>query len=173
MNKLEDLEIYARKQGYDVVQVTDGLNGYPRNLHYAAIGFEDIEEAEKLAKATGGEVVTLRRRDGHQFYTEEGWTYKPFDLISIFSEFDSIAGIFTKEDLNTQYLNDYLDYLNESEAEKLLCTIRGLEQNQFVLLWNIFNGKANYEVLPIITMRYSYDVYTYVIGVADRAYLGL
>lgn len=173
MNEFEDLEYYANTHGYDVVTVTDDRSGYPRGLHYAAIGFEDIKEAEKLAKATGGEVVILRRRDGHQFYTEEGWTYKPFDLISIFSEFDSIAGIFTKEDLNTQYLTDYFEHLNESEVEKLLCTIRGLEQNQFVLLWNIYNGKANYEVLPIITMRYSYDVYTYVIGVADRAYLGL
>ena len=158
-----DIDEYAFKNGLNLIEITEDRTGYPRGLHYGMIGFEDIAEAEQAAKQINGEVVRLRRRDGHQFYTEEGWTDKPYDLIGIFSEEDNYT-CFTKQDLGTDYLNDYLDTI--TNAEELQCTIRGLGANQFVLATYV-RGEAVYDVMPILAMSFRYDVYTYEIGVVE------
>ena len=40
----------ASENGLQVIDTTTGLNGYPRFLKKAIIGFEDFEQAEKLAE---------------------------------------------------------------------------------------------------------------------------
>lgn len=49
---------------YEIVETTQGMNGYPRNLRKAVIGFDCIGEAEEFANHHKGKVVELCKRDG-------------------------------------------------------------------------------------------------------------
>ena len=58
--------------GIDLVETTEGSNGYPLNIDKAFIGFDNFQEAFSFAIKNGLEVVSLCRRDGHYFYQSEG-----------------------------------------------------------------------------------------------------
>ena len=62
--------------GLNIVEVTQGMNGYPEGLYKAVIGFDYFENAEDFAEQIGGEVVLLSRRDGHALYTNNGRAYE-------------------------------------------------------------------------------------------------
>lgn len=59
------------------VDVTSGINGYPKNLHGAYVS-DTQSELQEFADAVGGSVVKLRKRDGWQFYEEYGSAYLPY-----------------------------------------------------------------------------------------------
>lgn len=77
LDKQVDWLEYADDSGLQIVEVTEGMNGYPKNLHKAVIGFDNFQDAEKFAAETQRTVVEMCRRDGHQFWKSCGWTDKP------------------------------------------------------------------------------------------------
>ena len=63
----------ALEWGLDTAEeVTQGMNGYPSGLYKAISGFESFEDAERFADEVKGEVVLLTKRDGHQFWSNNG-----------------------------------------------------------------------------------------------------
>lgn len=62
----------ASDWGLDFVEITEGMNGSPKNLHKALTGFDTFEDAECFADEVNGEVVLLSRRDGHHFWKCSG-----------------------------------------------------------------------------------------------------
>ena len=70
----------AYERGLEVVETTQGMNGYPWGLGKAVIGFETFEEAQEVARESGGEVVDLSRRDGWQFWKNTGKVGKEWEM---------------------------------------------------------------------------------------------
>lgn len=66
----------AHEYGLNIVEVTEGKNGYPENVYKAIAGFDYFENAESFADEVNGEVVLLSRRDGHALYTNKGRAYE-------------------------------------------------------------------------------------------------
>jgi hypothetical protein len=54
--------------------------GYPNGLYEAVSGFNTFDEAEDFAKQTNGKVMLLARRDGHEYWSNQGRIYKPIEL---------------------------------------------------------------------------------------------
>lgn len=70
----------AQENGLQVVEITEGANGFPKNLTKAVTGFDSFEEAEKLAQETGTEVVELTKMLGWDLWTNEGTRFSPLRL---------------------------------------------------------------------------------------------
>jgi hypothetical protein len=56
------------------VDVTEGTNGYPKNL-YLAYTSDSIKELQEVQDNEGGDFVVLKKREGHSLYTNLGLTY--------------------------------------------------------------------------------------------------
>ena len=80
MNAYEKFDNYLFEtgNGFEIVETTSSRSGYPEGLKWALTGFEDWEEAEEAAKALGGEIISLRRRDGQQPWTRDGRVFEPY-----------------------------------------------------------------------------------------------
>lgn len=92
--KTKTLEL-ANEWGLDVVEITQGTNGYPEGLYKALKGFDYFENAEDFAEQVGGEVVLISKRDGHQFWKNNGRAYGGIQRASFINE--SKYEIFTDE----------------------------------------------------------------------------
>lgn len=79
---IEDWLDYADSLGLQVVEVTEGMNGYPKNLSNAVIGFDTWEDAEDFAKETERQIVRMTKRDGHQFWYSSGRVDEPIRPIA-------------------------------------------------------------------------------------------
>lgn len=123
----------AYENGLELVEITQGMNGYPSNLYKAVSGFESFEEAEDFANDVNGEVVLLSRRDGHQLWVNKGRQYKPLK-----SE----------------------DYRNEDET-KVFGSIASYDEwalEELAYQLNEVNGVTLFQIQDMVnTMRKTYD----------------
>lgn len=76
----------ASEWGLDIVDITQGMNGYPKGLYKALIGFDTFEDAEVFAEEVKGEVVLLTKRDGHQFWSNNGRQYEALERAKFIDE---------------------------------------------------------------------------------------
>lgn len=58
-------------------EITEGVNGYPRNCQACITGFTNYAEAEDFADTYGLEVYCLRRRNGQDFWNNLGPILNP------------------------------------------------------------------------------------------------
>lgn len=79
-------EELAYEWGLNIVEVTQGVNGYPEGLYKAIAGFDYFENAEDFAEQVNGEVVLLSRRDGHALYTNKGRAYEGIERAKFIDE---------------------------------------------------------------------------------------
>ena len=70
----------------DFVEITEGMNGSPKNLHKALTGFDIFEDAEYFADEVNGEVVLLSRRDGHHFWKCHGRAFDGIERAKLIDE---------------------------------------------------------------------------------------
>lgn len=171
----------ADEKGLDIIEITKGLNGYPKSVYKGIIGFDNFENAIQFANSINGEVVLLSRKDGHHFYTNNGWVDKPIhythlidysiiDFSNINDFKDYILNVL-KENFNTfddceefinnvnsinDFINKYDDIVNDNLAEK------------FIILYDS-NRKLPFaiDIVSEYTMRGHYDTTSYVIGVVE------
>lgn len=80
MNAYEKFDNYLFESGngFEIVETTSSRSGYPEGLKWALTGFEDWGEAAMAAKDLGGEIISLRRRDGQQLWTRDGRVFEPY-----------------------------------------------------------------------------------------------
>lgn len=76
----------AYEWGLNIVEVTQGRNGYPEGLYKAIVGFDYFENAEDFAEQVNGEVVLLSRRDGYALYTNNGRAYEGIERAKFIDE---------------------------------------------------------------------------------------
>lgn len=109
--RTEDL---AYELGLEFVEVTQGMNGYPSGLYKAIAGFESFENAESFARQVNGEVVLLTKRDGHQFWYNNGRQWEALERAKFIDENEEC--VFT-DDLSFE------SWAREELREKLDCDI--------------------------------------------------
>ena len=164
----------AEEKGLELVEVTQGINGYPRGVYKAIVGFEDFQEAEDLAEEFGLEIVELRSRDGWQFYEELGRRYEPFAASEAYrdeydlwprityaeyiSQEDVLGTLATAEDFDemTAMLERYKEIFEEIEL---------LESDELVAVHRE-SGEA--ERVKEYTCHYHYDVWRHEIALVNK-----
>ena len=72
--------------GLDIVEVTQGMNGYPEGLYKAIVGFDSFEDAEYFAEQVNGEVVLLSKRNEHHLWTNKGRAYEGIERANLIDE---------------------------------------------------------------------------------------
>ena len=171
--RTEDL---AYEDGLELVEVTQGMNGYPRGLYKAVSGFESFVDAEDFAKGVNGEVVLLTKRDGHQFWTNNGRQYEPLERADYIDEESYIA--FIDED-NFEYWA--LDELKAKlEMEDSLFDLRSAIEEMcgtYNEIANRYGGEITIvdkneftceRVSKFVTRIHDADVTTYMLAVVDH-----
>lgn len=72
----------AEQFGLEVASVTSSTNGYPKNVQLALVGFDNFEQAEKVASDNGLTIVSLYKRFGCRLWTEEGKARGPINYFN-------------------------------------------------------------------------------------------
>lgn len=170
----------ASENGLQVISTTTGLNGYPRFLKKAIIGFENYEQAEKLAEEYHLDIEVFTKRDGWQLWSRDnnraydafersaedyGENYQQFsadmsqdDFLQQVGAADFIDGLADEED-GLDRIEEYI-----TDLRKLYDEIAIADDDEIV----IADGDVYVETIKKRTMQYSYDTKHYVIGLINN-----
>ena len=167
MEKDKLLDI-ASEAGYDVVETTSGVNGYPADLKYAVTGFEDFESAQEFAKMNGLTLISLHKRDGWQLWERGGSVSEPYkNSAELFGENYSQFSIkdessYFKDNVRP-HLSDFDDIdslkLFLEDQEEIIDEFISLEDDEIII---VKDGKY-YDTYKKEVMSYSYDTHNYII----------
>ena len=143
----------AYEDGLELVTITQGMNGYPSGLYKAVAGFESFEDAESFADDVNGEVVLLSRRDGHQFWTNNGRQYEPLFTAHYIDDETEVAFELVK--------NFYAWAHDDIEAMvEQMCSLRDLK-SALVNMCAIYDEMLEMgedEIAVIDTLNYTCDI---------------
>lgn len=170
----------ASENGLHVIETTTGLNGYPQCLKEAIIGFENFEQAEKLAEEYHLDIEIFTKRDGWQLWSRDnnraydafersaedyGENYQQFeanmsqdDFLQQVGAASFIDGLTDEED-GLDRIEDYI-----TDLRKLYDEIAITNDDEIV----IADGDVYVETIKKRTMQYSYDTKHYVIGLINN-----
>lgn len=170
----------ASENGLHVIDTTTGLNGYPQCLKEAIIGFENFEQAEKLAEEYHLDIEIFTKRDGWQLWSRDnnsaydafersasdyGENYQQFEANMSQDDFLQQVGAasFIAELADDE---DGLDRIEEyiKDLRELYTEIEIADDDEIV----IAEGDVYVETIKKRTMQYSYDTKHYVIGLIDN-----
>lgn len=169
-------ENLASDWGLCFVEITEGMNGYPKNLYKAVEGFDTFEDADAFAREVNGEVVLLTRRDGHQFWTNNGRQFEGLERAKFIDEENEV--LFTDVDEFEDWARRKLEamigegdniYDIKNESAKM-CDIAddiyAMDEDTEICV--VDRGDLDYDVVPqYMTMVHDDDVTTYAIAVVD------
>lgn len=162
--------------GLDIVEVTQGLNGYPQGLYKAIKGFDCFEDAVNFANEIGGDVVCLSRRDGHQLWSNNGRAFEGLRRDRFFDE--SQYEMFTDEGRFEDWCCDEVDNIMQGGFN--LFDMKGtLEQmcETYDEIWKMNSSemalvdKSDYTceiVDKFVTEIHDDDVTSYAIAVIEK-----
>lgn len=68
METQTDKRLIAEENNLQYIETTAGMNGYPKDIKGAIIGFETFEQAQALADQKDLEIQTFLKRDGWQLW---------------------------------------------------------------------------------------------------------
>ena len=177
---MKSINEIASENGLQVIITTTGLNGYPQSLKEAIIGFEDFEQAEKLAEEYNLDIEIFTKRDGWQFWNRDSNSaYDAFersasDYGENFQQFE--ANMSQDEFLQQVGASSFIDELADEEdgldrieeymkdLRELYNAIASAADDEIV----IADGDVYVETVKEKTMQYSYDTKNYVIGLIDN-----
>jgi len=172
MKTLEQFESATQdNKSLTLIEINSDGNDYPRGLgSYGAIGFETIEDAKEFARENGGEVSKFKTRDGHHFWRLIGWTNEAFTLDAWLEDAGDNTYTTTLPEEFERFAEDAKEFANNEDfdgVEKAFSRFKKAKDefdilgDDEVLIWNgaYFESKAKK------MMQYSYDVYSYAVGV--------
>lgn len=170
----EITEKMVTEWGLGIVQVTQGMNGYPKGLYGAVVGFDCFDDALGFADHIGGEVVILSKRDGHDFWSNNGNIYAPIILNGDW--FGDDVELVEPDGIDAWWsgkLYDikYMEWCNPAElcayvmgVEEIYSNLKELGDNEQLKIENDV-----VEVIPIECMHYhDNDVTDYMVAVIDK-----
>lgn len=152
------------------VEITSGINGYPRNLHGAVVGFYSYEQAAQIAELYGVEVVSLRRRDGWHFYESQGAVYNNYDMMDVYendgnysiytdsSEFVETIDMVMSDTDEEDYEDDYSDFMSRMQCLKDQVTNENTDGKFFLVPCDDWNA---YQLIDLKASHYYEDVWTF------------
>ena len=177
---MKSINEIASENGLQVIETTTGLNGYPRALKKAIIGFDDFEQAEKMAEEYHLDIEIFTKRDGWQLWSRDnnraydafersaedyGENYQQFeanmsqdDFLQQVGAASFIDGLTDEED-GLDIIEDYI-----TDLRKLYDEIAIADDDEIV----IADGDVYVETIKKRTMQYSYDTKHYVIGLINN-----
>ena len=171
VNSYDLRSMISEDYGLECAEITEGTNGYPRCLRGCVLLNDKdatFESMESIAELYGIEVVSLRRKDGWQFWESYGKAYDLFDFQNILENSDDNALTFGS-------FKEYANFLFENANERRVADDEGaahffiekakeiedkeLGDNEFIHIYpyNI----SSYEVLECNVSHYSYDTWNY------------
>ncbi len=172
--KKESLEYIAYEKGLEYIETTTGMNGYPKHLRGAIVGFETFAEAEEVAKEHGLRITTFFKRDGWQLYQRDSHTtYHALHITA--SDYGDDYKQFTNE-ISQE------DFLEEEVLPSLVATTFGDIQNIVQWYEELFDKIVEAEDDELVIadtfgeyvetikkelMSWSHDSKTWIIGVVD------
>ena len=160
-------------EDYDLAcaEITEGTNSYPRCLRGCVLLNDKdatFDSMERMAELYGVEVVSLRRKDGWQFWESQGTAYELFDFQNILESSDDNVLTFGS-------FKEYANFLLENANERRVADDEGaahffiekakeiedkeLGDNEFIHIYPY--DISNYEVLECNVSHYSYDTWNY------------
>lgn len=169
-----DFYTIAEIENLEVIETTSGVNGYPKSLKEALIGFESFEQAEKVANEYGLSIEFFEKRDGWQLYYRTGST--AFEEIEISgNSYGDDYSSFRSSDLANFYENEVKPMIADFETfeqledflekkKKIYEAIEDLEDDEIVIT---YCGEY-YDIVKMKTMSFSEDSKTTVIGLINR-----
>lgn len=160
-------------EDYDLecAEITEGINGYPRCLRGCVLLNDKdatFDSMERMAELYGVEVVSLRRKDGWQFWESQGTAYRLYDLYTI-------LGYIYDNSITFCSFKEYADFLMDNAIERRVfddevaahffiekakeIEDKELGDNEFIhtSTYDI----SDYEVLECNVSNYSYDTWNY------------
>lgn len=175
---------YAYHHSLEVVETTEGNNGYPLNLKKLIIGFESFKDAQECAKAINGGIFFISKRDGHEFWKNEGRAFGPLEINDKWFDDDHEVirevsasqwwedtyadlketvlppeGVCPTPDKLIEIIQTFQNYSNVYEM------IQDLEANEQIYYERGFPQHA--EIVPIYTMHHhDFDVHDYAVAVS-------
>ena len=177
---MKSINEIAGENDLQVINTTTGLNGYPQSLKEAIIGFENFEQAEKLAEEYHLDIEMFTKRDGWQLWSRDNSrAYDAFERsASDYGEnFQQFEANMSQDDFLQQvgaasYIDeladeeDGLDRIEEymKDLRKLYNAIAKATDDEIV----IADGDVYVETIKERTMQYSYDTKNYVIGLINN-----
>lgn len=174
MTTSELLENIAYENSLEYIETTTGVNGYPKCIRGAIVGFETFEEAEKLAKEHGLVIRTFFKRDGWNLYQRDSnTTWGPLEITAsdYGDDYQSFTHDISQEDfienevlpnLPATTFGDITNYLQR--YEELYDKIVEAEDDELVIA--DFCG-SYVETIKKKLMQWSNDSKTWVIGVME------
>jgi hypothetical protein len=170
----KDLETIVQEYSLNVINITEGTNGYPKNISKAIIGFDNFEDAKHLADKYGMEVRQFHSRDGWQFWEDKGWVSK--SMITTSEDYGDNYCEISKMDEETfiadevsWFLEDTSNLESFEQIEAFLAqkkeiweAVEAMEDDEIV----ITHEGRYYDTVQKETMSWSDDTHRYVIGIA-------
>ena len=177
---MKSMNEIASENGLMVINTTTGLNGYPQSLKEAIIGFDNFEQAEKLAEEYQLDIEIFTKRDGWQFWNRDNNSaYDAFERsASDYGEnFQQFESNMSQDDFLQQVgAAEFIDELADEEdgldrIEEYMKDLRVLynaiakaDDDEIV----IADGDVYVETIKEKTMQFSYDTKNYVIGLINN-----
>ena len=162
--------------GLDIVEITQGMNGYPEGLYKAVKGFEEFTDAEVFADEICGEVVLITKKDGWQFWKKERRAWEGISREEFFD--NSEYEIFTDESNFEEWCCDAIE--GEMQGGFDLCSLKDIictMNDTYDEIWRMRDGeiaivdKRDYTceiVSEEVTEIHYGDVTTYAIAVIEK-----
>lgn len=171
MKTLENFNQAIENEGLTSIQINTDGNDYPKGLgSYGAIGFETFKEAEAFAEENGGEIVVFETKGGHTFWRNKGGLNAEFSCLDIMDtdgnmehvDFTSLKESFQErlKEIEANNVDGVIDLLTNYQTD--LEFLQNIDEGNIAVKKYGFKGL---DEIPIKTMQFSYDVYTYAIGV--------
>lgn len=177
MKKINEI---ASENGLQVITTTTGMNGYPQSLKKAIIGFEDFEQAEKLAEEYHLDIEVFTKRDGWDLWSRGGDSaYDAFERSAddYGENYQQFSADMSQDDFLQQVgAASYIDELADEEdgLDRIEEYIKGLRElyDEIAIADDdeivIAEGDEYVETIKEKTMQYSYDTKHYVIGLINN-----
>ncbi len=167
-----DIKQLASENGYDYVETTSELTGYPRNIEAAITGFENFDEAQDFADRNGLRLVLLTKRDGWDLWTgRTNWIYEAPEV-----NYEDFGGInqYDKDTDEEDLVDDMKSLIDGMEdissikevVEKyndIWADVQGLGEGQMVVVF----GNLSHEVYDRHPMSWNYDTHDYIIAAVE------
>lgn len=178
MKNKADLREIADNNGLTYAESTSGTNGYPSNIKGIIIGFDNFEEAQKLADEHNLKIEFFTKKDGWQLWyrtgnnaheemknssDDYGDNYHQFEKMEEEEYFQSEIIPYIKENLEENSSFERLEELLKLH-KKIFEGIESMEKNEILI--TDFNG--GFEIIKKSSMYFYHDTKHTTIGLIDR-----
>jgi hypothetical protein len=169
-----DLREIAENNGLTYAESTSGTNGYPSNIKGIIIGFDNFQDAEELAEKHGLNIEFFTKKDGWDLWERtNNQAHEPMknssdDYGDNYSQLEKMnEKVFYESEIkdsieNFDNLEDLQNFL--SKKQELFEEIEKMEVDEIVIT---YQGDF-YETIKKVSMSFTHDTKTTIIGLIDR-----